>query len=144
MNRAKKDTYEVKLVKNWDEKKIVDLYKSAGWWKERYNPKAINNMIKGSFAFAVAIETKSNKTIAMGRTISDGISDAYFQDLIILPEYRGKGYGKHLVEFLINHCVSNGIHWIGLIAEPGQDGFYSKMNFYEMKDHVPMKYKIEE
>jgi GNAT superfamily N-acetyltransferase len=134
----------IKIVSKWEENDIVNLYKAGGWWKDTYNPSEIDKLIKGSYAFVVIINKELDKTIGMGRIISDGISDAYFQDLIILPEYRGKGYGKHLVEFLINHCLSNGIHWIGLISEPGQDGFYSKMNFYTMKDHVPMKYKIED
>ena len=143
MNRAKKDTYEVKLVKNWDEKKIVDLYKSAGWWKERYNPKAINNMIKGSFAFAVAIETKSNKTIAMGRTISDGISDAYIQDLVVLPEYRKRGIGRLILKILVEFCLNNKIEWIGLIAEPEQHGFYESLGFSKMINYTPMLYSAE-
>lgn len=134
----------IKIVKNWQENDIVNLYKAGGWWKDTYDSSGINNLIKGSYAFVVIIDKELNKTIGMGRILSDGISDAYFQDLIILPEYRGRGYGKHLVEFLITHCLSNDIRWIGLISEPGQDGFYSKMNFYKMKDYVPMKYKIED
>jgi GNAT superfamily N-acetyltransferase len=80
----------------------------------------------------------------MGRILSDGVSDAYFQDLVVLPEYRGKGIGKKLVESLLKYCLSRGIQWISLIAEPGQDSFYSLMNFHHMKNHIPMKYKIEE
>ena len=137
-------TILIKIVNNWQENDIVNLYKAGGWWKDSYDSSEINKLIKGSYAFVVIVDKELNKTIGMGRILSDGVSDAYFQDLIILPEYRGKGYGKHLVEFLINHCLSNGIQWIGLISEPGQDGFYSKMNFYTMKDYVPMKYKIEE
>jgi ribosomal protein S18 acetylase RimI-like enzyme len=143
MNTVKKDTYEVKLVKSWDEKKIVDLYKSVGWWKERYDPKAINDMIKGSFAFAVAIETKSNKTIAMGRLISDGISDAYIQDLVVLPEFRKRGIGKSILRFLLEFCLNKKIEWIGLIAEPGQDGFYKSLGFSKMINYTPMIYSTE-
>lgn len=143
MNKVKKDNYEVKLVKSWDEKEIVNLYKSAGWWKERYDSKAINKMIKGSFAFAVAIETKSNKTIAMGRTISDGISDAYIQDLVVLPEFRKKGIGKSILRILLEFCLNNKIEWIGLIAEPSQDGFYKSLGFSKMINYTPMIYSTE-
>ena len=143
MDNVKKDNYEIKLVKNWDEEEIIILYKSAGWWKERYNPKAINKMIKGSFAFAVVIETKSNKTVGMGRVISDGISDAYIQDLVVLPEHRLKGIGRLIVKNLLEFCFNKKIEWIGLIAEPEQDGFYESLGFSKMINYTPMLYGAE-
>ena len=143
MNELMKDNFKIKLVKSWNEKEIVNLYKSAGWWKERYNSKAINMMIKRSFAFAVAIEQKSNKTIAMGRLISDGISDAYIQDLVVLPEFRKKGIGKSILRILLEFCLNKKIEWIGLIAEPDQDGFYESLGFSKMINYTPMLYGAE-
>ena len=135
---------EIKFVKTWPEKEIVELYKAGGWWKESYNKSGIKSLVKGSFAFAVAIDKNKGKAIGMGRIISDGVSDAYIQDMVVLPEYRKSGIGKKLVNFLVKHCLSKGITWIGLIAEPNQDKFYSPLGFKTMKDHVPMKYKKEE
>ena len=66
---------EIKIVSSWQENDIVNLYKAGGWWKETYNPSEINKLIKGSFAFAVVINTKLDKAIGMGRILSDGISD---------------------------------------------------------------------
>ncbi len=131
---------EIKFVNNWPEDEIVDLYKTGGWWKDSYDPSGIGRIIKGSYAFAVVVEKKSGKTIGMGRIISDGVSDAYIQDLVVLPEFRDKGIGKQLVQFLLKRCKDNGILWIGLIAEPDKDGFYSTMGFKQMKNYVPMKY----
>ena len=45
---------------------------------------------------------------------------------------------------LLNHCISKGLTWIGLISEPGQDGFYSSIGFKTMNNHIPMIYKFEE
>jgi ribosomal protein S18 acetylase RimI-like enzyme len=140
----KQKEIEIKLVNSWPKNEIVELYKKGGWWKESYDISGIEFLIKGSFAFAVVIDKKSGKTIGMGRILSDGCSDAYIQDLIIVPGYRNLGIGKKLVNFLLNHCLSKGIHWIGLVAEPGQESFYSSINFYRMKDYVPMKYKIDD
>jgi len=132
---------DIKFVDSWVEEEIVTLYKSAGWWKEYYDPSRIKKLIKGSFAFAVVIDSVSGKAIGMGRILSDGISDAYLQDLVILPEYRGKGFGRKLVKFLLEYCLSQGIIWIGLISEPGQDGFYSSLAFKPMDKYTPMKYQ---
>jgi len=135
---------EIKFVKQWPEKDIVNLYKAGGWWKEHYSPSGIKPLIDGSFVFAVAVDNKSGKAVGMGRVISDGVSDAYIQDLVVLPEYRKQGVGKQIVEALLDECLSKGLHWVGLIAEPGQDKFYTALGFKKMENHVPMKYKLEE
>jgi GNAT superfamily N-acetyltransferase len=135
------ENFEIKFVKTWSEDEIVKLYKAGGWWKDHYNKSGIKHLIDGSFAFAIVIDKNTEKTIGMGRILSDGVSDAYIQDLVILPEYRGKGIGAELVKTLVDYCKVKGIIWIGLIAEPDQDGFYSTIGFKKMKKYVPMKYE---
>ena len=134
---------EIKFVKNWSEEEIVKLYKAGGWWKESYDSSRIGSLIKGSFAFAIVVDSNTGKAIGMGRILSDGVSDAYIQDLIILPEYRGQGIGKQLLKTLLENCLSKDINWVGLISEPNQDGFYSNVGFRKMKNHTPMKYMME-
>jgi len=139
-----KDNIKIRLVDSWSIDEIVELYKAGGWWKESYNPSSIHQMIIGSFVFAVVVDNKSDKAVGMGRVISDGVSDAYIQDLVVLPEYRKKGLGKKLVDILIKQCLSKGIVWIGVIAEPGSDKLYQGLGFKPMKDHIPMLYHQEE
>lgn len=134
------DTIRVSLVQSWDNVEIVCLYKAGGWWKDTYDPAEIPRLINGSFAFVVASDT-SRHAIGMGRTISDGISDAYIQDLVILPEYRGRGIGTRILSVLINHCKQAGLSWIGLIAEPDSEEFYVPLGFERMPGHIPMIYK---
>jgi len=135
---------EIRFVKKWSEEEIVKLYKSGGWWKENWTTSNINQIIKGSFVFAIAVENNSGETIGMGRVLSDGVSDGYIQDLVVLPNYRDLGIGKQIVTKLLNHCLSKGIQWIGLIAEPGNEKFFSTMGFKTMKNHTPMLYYQEE
>ena len=135
---------EIRFVDSWPEDEIIELYKAGGWWKESYRPSGIKPLIKGSFAFAVVIDTKSQKAIGMGRIISDGVSDAYIQDLVIHSEYRRQGIGKQLVKSLLEKCSSAGLLWIGLIAEPDQDDFYSPLGFKPMLKYIPMKYEKED
>ena len=54
---------EIKLVKSWPANEIVELYKAGGWWLEHYSQAGILPLIKGSFAFAVAIDLQSGKAI---------------------------------------------------------------------------------
>ena len=131
----------ISLVRSWNEKEIADLYRTAGWWKEEYDPADIHRIIEGSFGFAVAIDTGSGRAIGMGRVISDGVSDAYIQDLITDPKFRERGIGKSIVSILVGHCRKSGISWIGLIAEPGSEEFYLPLGFERMAGHVPMIYR---
>ena len=140
----KEQKIEIKLVDFWPENEIVNLYRAGGWWKEYYDPSKLKYLIKGSFAFAVAVDKNINKAVGMGRIISDGVSDAYIQDLVVLPEYRDSGIGRQLVKTLLEHCLSKKIIWIGLIAEPDQYGFYSNIGFKTLTKYTPMKYQKDD
>jgi GNAT superfamily N-acetyltransferase len=137
------DRIEIRLVKDWSIDEIVELYKVGGWWQEHYDPSGIPGLIKGSFVFAVAVDRRSNSAVGMARAVSDGVSDAYIQDVVVLKTWRRKGIGIKLVEYVLNHCLRNGLHWIGLIAEPGTRSFYKPMGFKELPG-VPMVFKPED
>lgn len=132
---------EIRFVEKWLEDDIVKLYRAGGWWKDSYDKSGIKLIIKDSFCFAVVIDKKTKKAVGMGRVLSDGISDGYIQDLVILPEYRKKGIGKKLTKLLVDYCKSKGVNWIALISEPNQEEFYKKIGFKEMKDYIPFKYE---
>ncbi|HRX33144.1 MAG: GNAT family N-acetyltransferase [Methanoregulaceae archaeon] len=132
------DEYTVKIVKEWDEESLLTLFRAGGWWREEWDPAHIADLVQASFAFAVAIHVADSVTAGMGRLISDGTSDAYIQDLVILPEYRGRGIGAGIVRALVDHCMSNNITWIALVAEPGTEDFYGTLGFSRMSGYVPM------
>ena len=79
----------------------------------------------------------------MGRVLSDGISDAYIQDVVVLPGYRGLGIGKGIIRSLTGICLAAGIGWIALIAEPGTEAFYRPLRFSRMEEYIPMKFNAE-
>ncbi len=133
----------MRLVTTWPEDEIVTLYQAGGWWKDTYDKAGIPGLIAGSFAFVVAVDRQTGKAIGMGRVLSDGASDAYIQDLVILAPYRGQNLGKRIVQTLIDFCVSRNILWIGLIAEPGSSQFYTSLGFKPMEHYTPMLYTVE-
>jgi len=130
----------VTVIKSASETELLELlsvYQSAGWWDvstEDY--RQINKIIHNSFCFTVA--KIDNRIVGMARSISDGISDAYIQDVAVLPEYKGSGIGKLLVEKIIEFLQDYRITWIGLIATPGADKFYTKLGFSVMENFTPM------
>ena len=133
----------VMVVPGWDEEEITALYKAGGWWKEEYKTEELRYLIQGSFAFAVATNTKTGKAVGMGRVIADGVSDGYIQDLVVLPQYRKSGIGRQIVAALVNRCLQSGITWIALIAEPDTETFYRPLGFHPMERNVPLIFRGE-
>ena len=138
-----KNKIRVDLVRSWHEDQIVELYRAAGWWKEGMDASKINDLIQGSFLFAVAIDISTGRAVGMGRVISDGIADAYIQDLVVQGDWRSWGVGTMILTTLLEECKLRNITWIGLIAEPGNEEFYRSHGFAPMPGHVPMLFHEE-
>jgi ribosomal protein S18 acetylase RimI-like enzyme len=137
------DDIAIQIVQTWNEGEIANLYRAGGWWKEEYDQRELPRLIRGSFLFAVAVDRKTGHAVGMGRVISDGVSDGYIQDLVVLPEYRKTGIGAQIVSILVKKCVERGISWIGLIAEPDTEKFYLPFGFHPMEGHVPLIFRSD-
>jgi GNAT superfamily N-acetyltransferase len=61
----------------------------------RDNPSLVAGIVAGSHCFLVARHAES--IVAMGRAISDRVSDAYIQDVTVDPAFRGQGIGSRMV-----------------------------------------------
>ena len=119
-------------------RQIVDLYRAQGWWLacDEERKKLIPRLIAGSHCFVIA--TGSGRIVGMGRAISDGISDAYIQDLTVRHDCRNRGIGKMILTVLLERLHDDGIAWIGLISEPGSKNLYLRAGFSEMSEAIPM------
>jgi spermidine synthase len=117
--------------------RLIHLYRSAGWWADANdNPALVAGIVAGSHCFLVA--RQAGTIVAMGRAISDGVSDAYIQDVTVDPAFRGCGIGSHMVARLVARLETDGIGWIGLIAERKTEPFYCPLGFSPMADSTPM------
>jgi ribosomal protein S18 acetylase RimI-like enzyme len=132
---------EYEFVTQAPVEEIVALYRAGGWWQESAeNRSRIEPMIRGSFCFMVA-RAAEGMIVGMGRVLSDGSSDAYIQDVVVLPDYRRRGIGRELIRRLTRHCLEHNIEWIGLIAEPGTPAFYTDLGYTVLEGYQPMLYR---
>jgi spermidine synthase len=138
----KNNNIMIKKISAVDRDDFIRLYEEAGWWRKSYEKDVsfIDGLVMGSTCFIGAFE--GNTMVGMGRAVSDGVSDAYIQDVVILKAYRGKGIGAKILSKILRYLRGRGIDWIGLIAEPGQEPFYNRYGFVRMKKHVPMKLEV--
>jgi len=117
---------------------IVALYRDQGWWQpgDDRSDRLVSRLIAGSHCFVIA--TEGERIVGMGRVISDGVSDAYIQDLTVRRDRRKQGIGQCILKILLERVHTDGIRWIGLIAEPGSDTLYRRAGFREMDAYIPM------
>ncbi len=72
-----------------------------------------------------------DKLIGVGRIVGDGSIYFYIQDIIVIPEYQGKGFGKIIMNEVMQYLNDNANHnsFIGLMAVEGVEKFYHKFGF---------------
>ena len=74
-----------------------------------------------------------DKAIAMARMIGDMGLCYYIKDVVVRPEYQGKGIGRMLINELLKYINDNGIKgtsvFVELAAVPDKMPFYEKLGF---------------
>lgn len=140
MNRSGDEPWKVRQTRVCRPGDMRLLYQAGDWLEEAWDDAHLQAIVEHSFAF-VAAELPDGSWIGMGRLISDGVSDAYLQDIVVLPAWEGKGVGSAIVRELLGICASHGITWIGTISEPQTEYFYRKFGFSKMNRYTPMRYE---
>jgi ribosomal protein S18 acetylase RimI-like enzyme len=134
---------EIKVIADVDRIAVKRLYQDAGWWEESDETAGgcvwIDDLVRHSFCFVGAF--CGTELIGMGRAVSDGVSDAYIQDVVVFKKFRRAGIGNKIIEKIIEFLQSRRIGWIGLIAEPGTQKFYQQLGFELMAGYAPMLLK---
>ena len=119
---------EFRLIDSLDAaglRQLRELYLYAGWITESDPAVFLAPLLSGSTVAAGVFE--NGKLIGFGRALSDGCSDAYIQDVVVDPAYRGQGIGGKIVRCLETELKKRGVDWIALVGEPGTENFYSKL-----------------
>ena len=86
--------------------------------------------------------------IAMARMIGDMGLDYYIKDVVVRPEYQGRGIGRLLINELLSFIQRNGVKgtdiFVELCAEPDKMPFYEKLGFDTNEaQRMKMMYRVE-
>ena len=67
------------------------------------------------------------KIVGMARFVTDGGYAGLIMDVVVIPEYQGKGYGRLLIEALLNKIKEGLLEgeevMIQLLSAPGKQSF---------------------
>ncbi|WP_405265978.1 GNAT family N-acetyltransferase [Cellulophaga sp. Ld12] len=95
-----------------DIKKIHQYISVESYWGVGRTIEEVKTTIDHSFCFG--IYDKYGEQIGFSRVVTDQILFAYLMDVIIFTKYQGNGYGKHLVDFMMNHVLIKKVKTIAL------------------------------
>ena len=89
-----------------------------------------------------------DKIVAMARMNGDMGLDYYIKDVIVRPEYQGRGIGRMLINELLKFISENGVKdtdiFVELCAMPDKIPFYEKFGFSANEaQRLRMMYKIK-
>ena len=78
---------------------VIYQFITNSYWGKGRTKEQVQTTINNSLCFGLYKDTIQ---IGFGRIATDYAIFAYLMDLFVLPEYRGKGYSKQLMEAIIN------------------------------------------
>lgn len=108
-------------------KEIADLRQSVGW--NRMEDCYQNERMTSYFHIAAF---DGDHLVGFIDTVSNGVTDAYIQDLAVHPDYQGKGIGTKLMNRTIDYLKKNNIFMISVVFEEKLKPFYKRFGFNDM------------
>lgn len=115
---------------------LVALYDAVGWSAYTRDPEALTASIAGSHSVLTARDA-AGRLLGLVRTVSDGVTIVYVQDLLVVPTAHRSGIGGGLLDAVLDR--SAGVRQTVLLTdtEPGQRSFYESRGFVEVHDVEP-------
>lgn len=121
---------DYQIVNELSEKQIenlLELYKNEAWSKDRALEE-VKIMLMNSRYIAL-VNKSNNEIIAFARFLSDTVYRAFIYDVIVATKYRGIGYGRILLETLLNNELLKDIERIELNCVEYNVALYEKFGF---------------
>jgi ribosomal protein S18 acetylase RimI-like enzyme len=106
---------------------LIDIRKAVGWGERDYGAAKVS---LANCLYSVCIRHE-DKLVGLGRVVGDGGLYYYIQDVVVLPEFQGRGLGAAIMDKVMAHLrqqVKPGAV-IGLLAAKGKEPFYEKYGF---------------
>ena len=134
MNSNSVEYRELSVISPEMTEEMTELYRQAGWLAPEESGAFIPRAMAGSTVALGVFD--GSRLIGMGRAVSDGVSDAYIQDIAVSPAFRKHGIGGEIVRTIIAELRRRGVDWIALVGEPGTERFYRELGFEAKPDHT--------
>jgi len=124
-----RDTFTVTSDPAKLDRAVIAEFLASSYWAKGIPAATVEKSLERSLCFALL---DGERQIGFARVISDQATIAYLGDVFVLPEYRGKGLAKWLIECVVSHPELQGLRrWI--LATRDAHGLYEKFGFTPLK-----------
>lgn len=115
---------------------VLALYEAVGWTAYTRDPDSLLRAVHGSHRVATARDD-GRRLVGLARSVSDGETIVYVQDVLVEPDRHRHGIGSRLLTILLE--AYDGVRQQVLLTEtePGQRAFYESLGFTETHDMRP-------
>ena len=115
--------------KEFDLIELEQLLQSVGWSRRplRRVKKALDNSLLKVGLWSH--DKKFPRLIGFARCTGDGILEATVWDVAVSPVYQGSGFGKLIMEYVLQSLREMGLERVTLFADPGVISFYQKQGW---------------
>lgn len=108
---------------------MITEFLATSYWAKGIPAATVERSLAHSLCFALL---DGSRQVGFARVISDYATIAYLGDVFVLPEYRGRGLSKWLMECIVTHSDLQGLRrWI--LATRDAHGLYEKFGFTPLK-----------
>lgn len=101
-----------------------------GRWRTRQD---VDLQVAGAWRVVGCYEEPAGDMVGFARAVSDGVGLAYLGDVFVLPEHRGRGLGRRLVDLMVEQGPGSGFRW--LLHTADAHGLYAEFGF-RPPDHM--------
>ena len=124
-----RDTFTITCDPDRQDLDVIHGFLSQSYWAKGIPRETVARSLKGSLCFALL---HNGTQIGFARVISDGATIAYLGDVFVLPEFRGQGLSKWLMDCVTAHPDLQGLRrWI--LATSDAHGLYAQYGFTALK-----------
>lgn len=123
---------EIREYKIYNEAEIFDLYTSVGWAAYTGQPEVLRQGFENSMLTLAAYE--GDRLLGLIRTVGDGHTIVFVQDILVLPQHQRKGIGTALLRAILDRYSH--VRQIQLATDntPKTIAFYKSMGFRELSE----------
>lgn len=117
-----------------DIRKIHDFIANQSYWAQGRTIETVQRALDNSFNFGLY---KNNQQIGFARVVTDYATFAWIADVFVLPEHRGLGLSKWLMDVILSHSELQGFRrWV--LATKDAHGLYARFGFIAL--HRPERW----
>lgn len=123
---------EIREYIGYNEPQILELYSSVGWSAYTDHPDVLRKGFEKSLLTLAAYE--GDNLLGLIRTVGDGETVIFIQDLLVYPEHQRRGVGTALVNAVLNRFSH--VRQIELATDDTEKtkAFYRSCGFLPMKE----------